>query len=1134
MADENNNVELKVTGTLDPSVEAAFAKAKAEMAALSAANQSFARDLIAGNNLSATELQKWLGDSNEAKENFAAISRAVAAAKAAEAAQAASTASALEAETAARITLTKAESEQLGVRMAMARQQFGADAALGTSAFDVQRRMTAQRIKEETAAEAAITKAQADAEAARVADAAIAGKAQNAIDASTFEFQQRMTKQRAAEFAAAEAAMTEDAAIAGKAQIAIEAQKDADAATAAKAQMAMEREQLAFQMNMTAQRVKLAEEEIAANTKVGFSWDVLGRKAISGRSVMEGEALARGLLTGNMTRVASAAAVETARLNLLQYAFSGIGVSIMAAVAALVAFGVAMDQAKKAAEWAADLKKASDTLGLTTTQLQEFDHVFASIGVDVEKGRHALSGLEQSIGQVEAGGTRARQITKVFKEELKISPEDLRGWGDLGDQIPHVVDALAAMNVQERAAAEKRLKVDPETIQSMIDYKDQIKGLIEQAHQYGIIIPEDVINSSAKASNTMKQWSDITHGELRAAFIQLAPLIAGSAQLTANLAGKFADGVRGAVDIAKAIHDVFTQIGNFIQSMDKAIPLLGEIDRLLGLMPGNANSAADAVNHLKERLDASLNPLGQFVHLLQQFGAADRAADAAKIAAEPKTAPQGPRADQVLSDNTKKGPKGPDIVSEWAEQLHEKEILSKDYFKDETKDELDFWNSKLGLVKPKSKEWLEIQEKIYEASKKLAHDAYDAKIASDNEQIDAAKDNWAQEKKLLQDKVDFVSSTYGAQSKEALAAQKEMEAAEREHEKVLREMKKAADDEALKELKSNLDTARSIREADNREAESQIQYKAKYSANPLAQVQAQQQIAAMNRQTAQQNLQDMEQEHVAADKLLNDDIAAAKEGSLEWQKANDAKKLSDLEWANQHKLLLDQMMNQERADAQKIAESWHSIVDPMIKTTGDQIKGLIEGTETWGQAIRNIGEQMLSLVISAIERMVEEWIVNLLIGKTAQSQTAAAQVVSYAGIAGAAGIASMAGAPWPLDMGAPAFGNAMAAEALGFAAMASLDTGTNYVPGDMVAQIHEGERIIPKADNLTLLNALQGGGPGPRAGDFNGDFGVHLHGVGDLGSLDGRKIVKALEGAQSHFSKLLKGMHRNGKFSYAG
>ncbi len=99
---------------------------------------------------------------------------------------------------------------------------------------------------------------------------------------------------------------------------------------------------------------------------------------------------------------------------------------------------------------------------------------------------------------------------------------------------------------------------------------------------------------------------------------------------------------------------------------------------------------------------------------------------------------------------------------------------------------------------------------------------------------------------------------------------------------------------------------------------------------------------------------------------------------------------------------------------------------------------------------------------------------------------AVAEIPAYTGVA-AMGAAS-AVAPIPIIgpvLAAAAFAKmqALGGIALG---MASFDVGTNYVPSNMIAQVHKGERIIPEADNRALMDAVGRGGPGR-------DGAVHLH-----------------------------------------
>lgn len=172
--------------------------------------------------------------------------------------------------------------------------------------------------------------------------------------------------------------------------------------------------------------------------------------------------------------------------------------------------------------------------------------------------------------------------------------------------------------------------------------------------------------------------------------------------------------------------------------------------------------------------------------------------------------------------------------------------------------------------------------------------------------------------------------------------------------------------------------------------------------------------------------------------------------------------------------------------------AYHSYIDSTVGAAVSGTAKVLAGQETWQQDVLGILQSLEQTFEQVIERIVSNWIVNLIVGSSAQRAAATGQVASYAGVAGAAGVASFAGAPWPIDMGAPAFGASMAGAAMAYQALAAgpaLADGTNVVPVDMNARIHEGERIIPKADNRKLIQILSmAGAPAARGG---GD--IHLH-----------------------------------------
>jgi len=518
----------------------------------------------------------------------------------------------------------------------------------------------------------------------------------------------------------------------------------------------------------------------------------------------------------------------------------------------------------------------------------------------------------------------------------------------------------------------------------------------------------------------------------------------------------------------------------------------------------------------------------------------------------------------------KKGPKGPSETSDWTEQLHAQEVASGEFFKDQTATELAFWQSKLAIVKVGSKEYNEVQSHIYEASKTLAHQAYAEQIANDNEKIAADKDNWSAEQADWDAKIAYIKGKFGEESAEYHNAYREEEAAQREHTKTELRDQEEAGKKSLDATKRLIDDQKRISEETAKISILQIKDKAEGS--PFGGVSEAKAESATKQSAISDEMAGLAKLQSATDKMYADDMAqATKAGALgkdAWQKANDAKIASDADFTAKQKALIDKQTEQTLAGIAAQKAAYSSYISGTVSTTISGFDKMISGQMTW----RNLGISIYGSVVreaeQQVEKMATKWITEHIFmtaaeraelaaqkaahvaaqaAKTAATttsvaaqttattaggatQTAAmmattkAQVALLAGLAGAGGVASMAAAPWPLDMTAPAFGAEMAAAAMSMGAFAQ---GTNVVPNDMIAQIHAGERIVPKADNDTMMSMMaRGSGGGANGGDTHNHFAPTVHANG----VDGKAVMSALENNFSDFTGLLKRAHRNGAF----
>lgn len=162
-------------------------------------------------------------------------------------------------------------------------------------------------------------------------------------------------------------------------------------------------------------------------------------------------------------------------------------------------------------------------------------------------------------------------------------------------------------------------------------------------------------------------------------------------------------------------------------------------------------------------------------------------------------------------------------------------------------------------------------------------------------------------------------------------------------------------------------------------------------------------------------------------------------------------------------------MQLEAENLKKSLQEWESTINSITGAFNSQLRGLLAGTTTWAQAMRNIAA---NLVIKMIEEFEKLAIVKPLSSMLASSLSAPTELFSglvkaVSGMFGplSAGFTSFF-AP-TLGPAAPAAGAAAAAAevAASTAAVGSFEFGTDYVPRTGLAMIHQGERIIPASQN---------------------------------------------------------------------
>lgn len=521
-----------------------------------------------------------------------------------------------------------------------------------------------------------------------------------------------------------------------------------------------------------------------------------------------------------------------------------------------------------------------------------------------------------------------------------------------------------------------------------------------------------------------------------------------------------------------------------------------------------------------------------------------------------------------------KAKQGPDIVSQWAEQLHAQEIASGEFFKDNTAGELKFWQSKLGQTKEGSKDWLAVQARIYEAARTLAQRDYQDHLAGLNDRIEADRNVWSQEKADWDEKLSYIGGKFGEESAEYKNAHREFERAQRQHDD--REMQ-AAQQHATRMIeifRQGVDAQTKLRDDDAKAAE--LGVRANSGASPFGDIGADLQISQIHATLMQQKMADNEAFYARQTAELDGQIAAAQErygeDKARYQSLLDEKAKADEQYAAKKRELESQSRMQSIQDILAVRSAYHGYVDGIVSSSVSAFDGILSEQKTWAQAGISIYGSVVHMFEQQIAQMASRWIVEHVFMTAAQRAQLAAQTAQHMGAEAAKTAATAAGtasrvattaagatttaaittksnlkeitshaataaagaykAMASIPVVGPVLGALAAAATFtaveAYGALASFDKGTNVLPNDMIAQVHAGERIVPKADNDALIRlTARGAGMGgeTRQGDMNVTYAPTVNGQ--------LPFADQLEAHESNMIAILQRAHRRGALRFA-
>ncbi len=469
---------------------------------------------------------------------------------------------------------------------------------------------------------------------------------------------------------------------------------------------------------------------------------------------------------------------------------------------------------------------------------------------------------------------------------------------------------------------------------------------------------------------------------------------------------------------------------------------------------------------------------------------------------------------------------GVDVVTQLKAQLAEQDAATTQSLTEELQAHISFWQNVLKTQHLTASQRIEVERQVANEQKQLSHASAQEHISSLDVELAATRQGSQERIDILQRQSALVRAEYGASSTQYMQAEAKVTAAQREAEQErLREKIATLDAEAAQTRQGSQqritilmqetalvkgqygEQSREYQDALRKQLDAERQFQQQVQQLKIEGIDAQQQLrlldlqniksqnevdVALGRQTETQKIASL-RTYAAQEYQIKAQAVQQQLALLAQSPDTDPKQFQRLN--NQLLVLKKQYANQmNQIDLQEVnaaKQHWQSIISPVTSAFSQITSGILQGTQTWQQAIGNFAVSMVTTLINAGEQWLESYLIDLIVGQTAHKAAAATQISTDAATGAAGAYSSASSIPYVGWIIAPA------AAAAAFSAITAFGSGfavgTPNVPQDMMATVHRGEIIVPATmSDAIRRGSLTLGGPG-GGNSTGGPMHVHLH-----------------------------------------